>query len=82
MNGRKTYVRQISFEYHPMYGNTRRECTILNDKIFALSLFWFKNLEKSSLIRSVATAVMIQAAALMRLPDFQAGIEPIGSLKR
>jgi len=36
----------------------------------------------SSLIRSVATAAMIQAAALMRLPDFQAGIEPIGSLKR
>merc|ERR550534_912650 len=36
----------------------------------------------SSLIRSVAIAVMIQAAALIRIPDFQAGIEPIGSLKR
>jgi len=36
----------------------------------------------SSLTQSVVTAVMNQAAALMRLPDFQAGIEPIGSLKR
>jgi hypothetical protein len=36
----------------------------------------------SSLIRSVDTAAMNQAAALMRLLDFQAGIEPIGSLKR
>ena len=38
--------------------------------------------QKSSLTQSVVTAVMNQAAALMRLPDFQAGIEPIGSLKR
>ena len=38
--------------------------------------------QKSSLIQSVVTAVMTQAAALMRLPDFQAGLEPIGSLKR
>ena len=67
------------YQFYP--GITDRDQTIPDYLFLYLHNLGLKS-QKSSLIQSVVTAVMTQAAALMRLPDSQAGLEPIGSLKR